>query len=113
MARRNQRSAEAKEYRKLYKTVAWKRRRLAQLSAKPLCERCQAKGRITPATVVDHIAPHHGDEALFFDAENLQSLCDMHHNSWKQRLERRGYDTELGDDGWPICPNHPVNKAGR
>ena|GEM_PF-2734697 len=29
--------------------------------AGPRCVRCKAKGRLVPATVVDHITPHRGD----------------------------------------------------
>ena len=33
------------------------------------------------ANVVDHIKPHRGDSALFWNTENWQSLCDKCHNS--------------------------------
>ncbi|MEP2204764.1 MAG: HNH endonuclease signature motif containing protein [Tateyamaria sp.] len=42
-----------------------------------------------PATVVDHIIPHRGDEALFNDRNNLQSLCTPCHSRYKQRSECR------------------------
>ena len=32
------------------------------------------------ATVVDHIKPHKGNEALFWDVSNHQSLCTSCHN---------------------------------
>ena len=31
---------------------------------------CQREGKLVPATVVDHILPHRGDEALFWDVNN-------------------------------------------
>jgi hypothetical protein len=37
----------------------------------------------------------------------LQSLCAHCHSSRKQSIERRGYDTAVGIDGWPIDPRHP------
>ena len=40
--------------------------------------------------VVDHIIPHRGDPALFWDEGNLQSVSKAWHDSTKQRLERRG-----------------------
>ena len=56
-----------------------------------------------PATVVDHIKRHGGDEAKFFDSDNLQSLCSTHHNSVKQSEERTGKPIRrVGPDGWPI-----------
>jgi len=62
---------------------AWRALRKAFLAAFPWCAMCNA-----PATVVDHIIPHRGDEALFNDRNNLQSLCAPCHNRRKQRLER-------------------------
>lgn len=44
-------------------------------------------GYATEATVIDHIVPHKGDPELFFDPDNLQSLCKSHHDSTKQREE--------------------------
>jgi 5-methylcytosine-specific restriction enzyme A len=29
---------------------------------------------------VDHIIPHKGNQKLFWDTKNWQSLCEMHHN---------------------------------
>ncbi|WP_348271565.1 HNH endonuclease [Bosea sp. Leaf344] len=40
------------------------------------------------ATTVDHIIPHRGDRALFWNCANWQPLCTHCHNSAKQRLER-------------------------
>jgi len=37
---------------------------------------CHELGRVTPATVTDHIRPPKGDQALFWDPRNRQSLCD-------------------------------------
>ncbi|MGM9590559.1 MAG: HNH endonuclease signature motif containing protein, partial [Faecousia sp.] len=37
-------------------------------------------GRLTPATVVDHIIPHRGDRKLFWDESNWQPLCKDCHN---------------------------------
>ena len=52
----------------------------------PLCVECQRKGKLTPATVVDHIIPHRGDQKLFWDRSNWQALCHRHH-SMKTRRE--------------------------
>ena len=54
----------------------WQRARLAYLFKHPLCRACEAEGRVTEATVVDHIKPHRGDMTLFWAADtNWQSLC--------------------------------------
>ncbi len=62
----------------------WERERKAFLLSHPLCTRCGA-----PATLVDHIRPHRGNEALFRDKTNWQALCGRCHNSWKQARERK------------------------
>lgn len=50
---------------------------------------CKAEGRITPATVADHIMPHRGDPELFWAWDNLQGLCERCHNA-KSRQEAAG-----------------------
>lgn len=56
----------------------------------PYCVGCAAVyGVKRPATVVDHIVPHKGDQRLFWDPSNWQSSCNWHHSSIKRELERR------------------------
>lgn len=101
----NRRSARQRGY-----TSRWERYRLSFLDAHPLCAMCQAEGRITPATVVDHRRPHKGDPALFWDPDNHQPLCKPHHDGAKQREEHRGYRQGTDADGRPTDPNHPWNR---
>lgn len=68
--------------------AAWDRASAAFKCAHPLCLGCQAIGRIEPATVTDHVKPHRGDMAVFWDSSLWQPACDWHHNEVKQRLER-------------------------
>ncbi|QGT99520.1 Phage holin [Candidatus Syntrophocurvum alkaliphilum] len=58
----------------------WRKARKRFLKANPLCRYCEKEGRITPATVVDHIVPHRGDEKLFWDEGNWQPLCKRCHD---------------------------------
>ena len=58
----------------------WQRAREAFLKRNPLCAQCLRENRLTPATVVDHIVPHRGDEKLFWDEANWQPLCAECHN---------------------------------
>ena len=58
----------------------WRRARKAYLQLHPLCAECLKEGILTPATVVDHIMPHRGDQQLFWDEQNWQPLCQTHHN---------------------------------
>ena len=42
----------------------------------PVMSRCHDEGRVTPATQVDHVAPHRGDGGRFRDWRgNWQALC--------------------------------------
>lgn len=87
----------------LYKTGRWQKVRAIQLNHQPLCRICLEDGHLTAANVVDHIRQHQGNEALFFDPANLQSLCKLHHDSVKQSEERTGRAIlPRGADGWPI-----------
>ena len=70
------RSAAARGY-----DTAWNRARRDYLAAHPLCVMCMAQGKYTKATVVDHIKPHRGDRALFWDRDNWQALCKSCHDS--------------------------------
>jgi 5-methylcytosine-specific restriction endonuclease McrA len=82
--------------------VRWEKARKTYLASHPLCAMCQREGRVTAATVVDHIKPHKGDTKLFWDvANNWQALCKPHHDQDKQR-EERGRFQSIGEDGWPI-----------
>ena len=57
----------------------WRKARSLFLAEHPLCEMCLLSGTTTPATVVDHIQPHRGDQGLFWNEANWQSLCDTCH----------------------------------
>ena len=56
----------------------WRTYRLAYLAEHAACIACQAEGRLTPATVVEHITPHEGNYQLFWDARNHQPMCKHH-----------------------------------
>lgn len=58
----------------------WRLAREGWLRKHPLCVRCAAAGVLTAASVVDHVVPHRGNKALFWDRENWQSLCAEHHS---------------------------------
>lgn len=67
----------------------WQKARLEFLREHPLCCMCEAQGIVKVATVVDHRVPHRGDQRLFWDRGNWQSLCATHHSRDKQREEAR------------------------
>jgi 5-methylcytosine-specific restriction protein A len=108
--RSDSRSEQALEYRRWYGLRAWQILRRDQFQAEPFCRMCAEDGNPSiPATVCDHVTPHRGDRALFFDPANLQSLCDFHHDKSKQDEEALGYSIAVGDDGFPTDPRHPAN----
>jgi 5-methylcytosine-specific restriction enzyme A len=61
-----------------YSSSAWRRCRASYLGTNPLCTACKGEGRLTPATVVDHVVEikQGGDR---FDPANLQGLCASCH----------------------------------
>ena len=88
---------------RLYKTARWQRLRIKVIARDgATCRMCGAlttSGRDDPRSAeVDHRQPHHGDERLFWDEDNLQCLCKACHGSIKQRQER-GQRMQRAD-GW-------------
>lgn len=71
----------------------WRRLRAVVLAAEPLCRICAGAGRVTAATVVDHITPkaQGGPDT----PANLQPLCAPCHDT-KTATERHGYRRESG-----------------
>ncbi|MFS2047545.1 HNH endonuclease signature motif containing protein [Variovorax sp. Varisp41] len=68
----------------------WQRAREEFLREHPLCVLCEEKdGLPVPATVVDHITPHRGDQGLFWDRKNWRPLCKPHHDSDAQRKDNQ------------------------
>ncbi|QMV26846.1 hypothetical protein GRI33_07920 [Brucella sp. BO3] len=60
----------------------WRKARKEYLTLHPYCAMC---GK--PATVVDHITPHRGNQQLFWWRGNWQALCKPCHDRHKQRQE--------------------------
>ena len=100
--------AAGRPWRKWYLTPAWRQNRATQLARHPWCVRCWAMGKQVRASVADHVAPHRGDAALFWQGR-LQSLCMACHSSDKAHIELHGYSTTVGIDGWPMDSRHYAN----
>jgi 5-methylcytosine-specific restriction protein A len=94
----NPREPRVSAYRRGY-TKKWSAYSRRRLQAFPLCGMrstpqlntqhscCAREGRVAIATVTDHIVPHRGDQEMFWNPENHQSLCESCHNA-KSRSER-------------------------
>jgi 5-methylcytosine-specific restriction enzyme A len=61
-----------------YSNIRWQKFRNWYLSAHPLCEHCGQEGRVTEATVVDHVVEIKDGGERFNDA-NSQALCRTCH----------------------------------
>ena len=64
----------------------WQKARVRYLHSHPLCVECKKQGKLTQATVVDHIVPHRGDQKLFWNESNWQPLCNPCHDkkTWNE-----------------------------
>ena len=72
----------------------WRKARETWLSRHPLCAECKRSGHVMPASIVDHIIPHRGDQDLFWDTSNWQSLCARCH-SHKTASEDGGFGNKV------------------
>ena len=86
-ARRREQARPNVDVRKLYLTRRWRDLRAEVLQDEPLCRECRGQGRVEPSTDADHILPHRGDLALFWNRANLQGLCHACHARKTQRGE--------------------------
>jgi 5-methylcytosine-specific restriction endonuclease McrA len=93
-----------------YSSARWARIRRYQLLKHPLCKFCLERGVVTPAETCDHIEPHRGDVNKFWLGP-FQSLCKQCHDSTKRFVELHGFRPNIGPDGWPLDPRHPVYRG--
>ena len=67
----------------------WQKARAGYFKSHPLCVCCQAHGVVVAASVLDHVEPHKGDRAKFWDSANWQGLCDWCDKNLKRVVENR------------------------
>jgi 5-methylcytosine-specific restriction enzyme A len=95
--------------RQWYRTDRWQRLRRRVLSEQPFCAMREQRERCRlVATEVDHIKPHRGDRRLFFDRENLPSMCRSCH-AQKTAREVLGKGPGVDEHGMPLDPDHHWN----
>jgi gluconate kinase len=98
----------------------WDKARITFLKSRPFCAICAKIGRQTRATVVDHIKPHKGNQALFWDSKNnWQPACKPCHDR-KTAVENGGFGhVQRPDlrgctvDGLPTDPRHSWNRGSQ
>ena len=76
-------------------SATWRKIRAHHLALEPLCRECRKHGRITTATVVDHIDGNSTNN----DSANFQSLCKFHHDSKTGKETGFGSDKRRTDEG--------------
>lgn len=74
--------------RYFYTTPEWRRLREWKINRNPLCEHCERRGLVVPATEVDHIHEIQ-DGGAKLDPDNLQSLCSSCHRKKTAEEERK------------------------
>ena len=73
----------------------WDKLRLQHLAKEPLCRESGFRGRVVLADLVDHIRPVRDRPDLRLDPDNLCSLNQKMHDTWKRWLESEA--RKLGD----------------
>lgn len=58
----------------------WRKARARYLGEHPFCVQCPPSD-LSLATQLDHVIPHDGDYAKFWDETNWQGLCATHHSA--------------------------------
>lgn len=76
-------------WRRWYNSVEWRRLRWSVFTRDLFtCQKCGTVEPDTSKLVGDHKIQHFGDRDLFFDRENVWTLCKPCHDSVKQREEK-------------------------
>jgi 5-methylcytosine-specific restriction protein A len=78
----------------------WQEIRERILAVEPLCRSCAARGKVEPATVIDHIVPISKGGSP--DAStNLRPLCNECHRDVTAAQFGQRQKHKVGIDGWP------------
>lgn len=86
---------------KKYHSERWKRLKKLKKLISPFCEECQKEGIITPVYIVHHKEwideSNYNNDEVFFNIDNLESVCLKHHNKIHFSKEEEYYFNEQGD----------------
>lgn len=77
-------------------TTQWDKASKGFLAKHPLCLACLAAGITALSEVTDHVEPHKGDRARFWNRDNWQPCCRWHHDVVKSRLETLRQAGQIG-----------------
>lgn len=78
---------------KKYRCKRWRELRKAKLLINPVCERCAKQGKVNSAYIIHHkeyiTNLNYEDDEVFYNIENLESLCEACHNN--EHFNKKGY----------------------
>lgn len=90
-----------KEIDKKYHSTRWQKLRKLKKIVSPFCEECEKRGIIKPAYIVHHKEwineQNYQDNNVFFNLENLESVCLECHNKIHAEQDTEYYFDEKGD----------------
>lgn len=114
---RRNRYQDGPEWRRWYNTKEWQALRWRVFKrdgfACQVCGRaCSGKYPADHSPVADHKVPHKGLRELFYDENNVQTLCkNPCHDSLKQKEEKRGYIAGCDSGVRPTDKRHQWNNG--
>lgn len=84
---------------KKYHSKRWQKLRKQKIILNPVCERCYKKGIIVPTYIVHHkeyiTDNNYMDDNIFFNINNLESLCiDCHNKEHFEEKQNYYFDEE-------------------
>lgn len=90
-----------KEIDKQYHSPRWKKLKKIKKMTSPFCEECLKKGILTPTYIVHHKIwineSNYNNDDIFFNIDNLESVCLECHNSIHFTNEKEYYFDNNGD----------------
>lgn len=89
------------EVAKQYRSKRWSRLRKLKIAQNPICERCEKEGIYKPVRIVHHkeyiTDKNYMDPNIFFNIDNLESLCfDCHQ---KEHFRKDSTDYYIDSNG--------------
>jgi len=87
---RNTQRDQNQPWRRWYKTARWQKLRWSVLVRDRFrCSRCGKLDGNTSQLVANHKRPHRGNELMFWDDTNIETVCKTCHDGVIQSEERR------------------------
>lgn len=89
------------EINREYHSTRWKRLKQIKKKTTPYCEECLKEGKYTPVYIIHHKEwineENYKDNNVFYNIDNLESVCLEHHNKIHFAAEQEYYFNDNGD----------------